>query len=71
MAEYRANFLHRGKWWVAWTDDVPGALTQGRTLASARANLLDAIKLMLKPVENKKLPCPNTSSNVNCREREN
>ncbi len=38
-----AHFLHRGKWWVAWTDDVPGAVTQGRTLEEARENLKDAI----------------------------
>ena len=51
MARYKANFLHRGKWWVAWSDDVPGALTQGETLDEARENLIDAIKLMLEPVD--------------------
>jgi len=56
MAKYRANFLHRGKWWVAWSDDVPGALTQGKTLEEARENLLDAIKLMLEPVDLSALP---------------
>jgi len=48
---YVANFLKRGRWWVAWTDDVPGALTQGRTLKEARENLKDAIALMLEPLE--------------------
>jgi predicted RNase H-like HicB family nuclease len=48
--EYSAHFLDRGKWWVAWTDDIPGALTQGRTLREARENLRDAIALMLEPV---------------------
>ncbi|MBM3748894.1 MAG: type II toxin-antitoxin system HicB family antitoxin [Acidobacteria bacterium] len=43
--------MKRGRWWVAWTDDVPGALTQGRTLAEARENLKDAIALMLEPLE--------------------
>ena len=51
MASYKANYLHRGKWWVAWTDDVPGAVTQGRALASARENLKDAIALMLEPAD--------------------
>jgi hypothetical protein len=46
---YEAHFLHRSKWWVAWTDDVPGALTQGSTLEEARENLKDAIALMLLP----------------------
>ena len=36
---YQAHFLHRGKWWVGWCDDVPGALTQGRTLDEARDTL--------------------------------
>lgn len=47
---YEATFLKRDDWWVAWSQDVPGALTQGRTLAEAKANLRDAIRLMLKPV---------------------
>jgi len=25
----KASFVKDGKWWVGWTDDVPGALTQG------------------------------------------
>ena len=49
--QIHASFLHRGKWWVAWTDDVPGALTQGRTLDEARENLRDAVALMLEPVD--------------------
>jgi predicted RNase H-like HicB family nuclease len=48
---YQAHFLHRGKWWIAWTDDVPGALTQGGTLDEARDNLKDAIALMLEPMD--------------------
>ena len=49
--KYQAHFLHRGKWWIAWTEDVPGALTQGRTLEEARENLKDAIELMLEQVD--------------------
>jgi predicted RNase H-like HicB family nuclease len=41
---------------VAWTDDLPGALTQGRTLDEARENLKDAIELMLEPVDLAELP---------------
>jgi predicted RNase H-like HicB family nuclease len=36
---------------VAWSEDVPGALTQGRTLDEARENLKDAIRLMLEPCD--------------------
>jgi predicted RNase H-like HicB family nuclease len=51
--EYTGHFLDRGKWWVAWTDEVSGAVTQGRTLREARENLKDAIALMLEPVDQK------------------
>jgi len=51
MAKYRATFLKREKWWVGWTDDVPGALTQGKTLREARDNLRDAIALMLEDLD--------------------
>jgi predicted RNase H-like HicB family nuclease len=50
-ATVEAHFLDRGKWWVAWTDDVPGAVTQGQTLDEARENLKDAIALMREPVD--------------------
>lgn len=56
MAKYRATFLKREKWWVGWTDDVPGALTQGETLDEVRENLKDAISLMLEKVDTENLP---------------
>jgi len=48
VRQFQASYLHRGRWWVAWSDDVPGALTQGKTLEEARENLKDAIRLMLE-----------------------
>jgi predicted RNase H-like HicB family nuclease len=36
-------------WIVASIDEVPGALSQGRTREEARANVIDAQRLMLKP----------------------
>ena len=56
MKTYNATFLKRENWWVAWSEDVPGALTQGRTLAEAKVNLRDAIRLMLAPVSFARLP---------------
>ena len=56
MAKYRANFLRREEWWVAWTDDVPGALTQGKSLEEARENLRDAIRLMQETANVNDLP---------------
>ena len=52
----RANFVKDGKWWVAWTDDVPGALTQGETLEEARENLVDAVRMIQEPVNLVQLP---------------
>jgi predicted RNase H-like HicB family nuclease len=56
LKTYNATFLKREKWWVGWTEDVPGALTQGRTLSEAKSNLRDAIRLMLDPVDTSDLP---------------
>lgn len=53
---YKAAFLKRGKWWIAWCEDVPGALTQGRTRQSARNNLRDAIRMMLESCDLRRLP---------------
>ena len=53
---HRATFLKRDRWWVAWSEDVLGALAQGKTLAEAKANLCDAIRLMLEPVELENTP---------------
>ena len=52
----RANFVKDGRWWVAWTEDMPGALTQGKTVAEARENLLDAIHMIQEPVDFSQLP---------------
>ena len=52
----RANFVKEGKWWIAWTEEVPGAVTQGATLEEARENLVDAIRLIQEPVDLSQLP---------------
>jgi predicted RNase H-like HicB family nuclease len=38
-------------WIVASVVEVPGALSQGRTRDEARANVIDALRLMLTPDE--------------------
>ena len=52
----QASFVQDGKWWVEWTDDIPGALTQGATLEEARENLIDAARMIREPVDLSKLP---------------
>lgn len=52
----RATFIKDGDWWVAWSDEVPGALTQGKTIEEAKENLIDAIHEMQRPVDISSLP---------------
>ena len=35
------------KWIVAWIKEVPGAITQGKTMKEVNENLYDALGLML------------------------
>jgi predicted RNase H-like HicB family nuclease len=37
-------------WVIASIPEVPGVLTQGRTREEARANVIDALRLMLSPL---------------------
>ena len=48
----KATFVKDGDWWIGYSDDVPGALMQGKTLDEAKENLIDAIKLIRQPVKN-------------------
>ena len=43
-----AVFERDGKWIMAYILEVPGVNTQGKTMREARANLRDALKLMLE-----------------------
>jgi predicted RNase H-like HicB family nuclease len=45
--EYTAVIEKRGKWYIAWIEEVPGVNTQGRTLAEVRRNLKDALEGIL------------------------
>ena len=45
--EFTAIIERDGKWFVAYCPEVPGANGQGRTKASARKSLADAISLVL------------------------
>ena len=36
-------------WTMAQVEEVPGAVSQGRTRPEARENVIDALRLMLKP----------------------
>ena len=38
----------RGRWYVAYIEEIPGVNTQGRTLAEARQNLKEALTLVIE-----------------------
>ncbi|MCH7766539.1 MAG: type II toxin-antitoxin system HicB family antitoxin [Acidobacteria bacterium] len=40
--------LKRGRWYVAYVEEIPGVNTQGRTLAETRRNLKEALRLVLR-----------------------
>src|SRR3954466_3701633 len=35
-------------WFVGWVEEIPGTITQGRSLEECRRNLRDALQLMLE-----------------------
>ncbi len=48
QAEFTALYEKRGKWYIAYIEEIPGVNTQGRTLAETRRNLKEALKLILE-----------------------
>ncbi len=63
MLEYHAAYYKdvESGWFAAEVLDFPGALSQGKTLRSARRNLRDALRLMAECLVERAepLPCPN------------
>ena len=47
-ANLTAVFERDGDWWVAHVEELPGANTQGTTLEEARANLKEAVEMVLQ-----------------------
>ena len=48
LEKYTAIYEKRGKWYVGYVKEIPGANTQGRTLQEVKKNLKEAIKLILE-----------------------
>ena len=46
--EFTAVYQKKGKWTIAWVEEIPGVNTQGRTKKEARENLKDALQLILE-----------------------
>lgn len=58
MLEYHAAYYKGDGWIVAEVLDFPGALSQGRTLKSARRMIRDALRLMAETHIEDGLPLP-------------
>lgn len=48
IGQFTAVYAKHGKWYSAYVEEIPGANTQGRTLAEARRNLKEALELLLE-----------------------
>jgi predicted RNase H-like HicB family nuclease len=46
--EFTAIYERDGDWFIAYCPEIPGANGQGRTKEECRANLAEAIKLILE-----------------------
>ena len=46
--EFTAVIRKRGRWYVAYVEEIPGVNSQGRTLFDARRNLREALRLILE-----------------------
>ena len=45
---FTAVYEKRGKWNIAYVEEIPGVNTQGRTLSEAKRNLREALQLVLE-----------------------
>lgn len=45
---FTAVFEQHDGWWIGTVEELPGAITQERTLAEARASLIEAVQDILE-----------------------
>ena len=48
LGQFTAVYVKRGKWYVGFVEEIPGANAQGRTLAEVKRNLNEALELVLE-----------------------
>lgn len=46
--QFTAIYKKRGKWYLGWVEEIPGVNTQGKTLKETKANLKEALLLILQ-----------------------
>lgn len=50
--EFTVAYKKRGKWYVGWVEEVPGANSQAKTLKGLKENLKEALGLVLESNRN-------------------
>lgn len=45
---FTAVFEKRGRWYIGYVEELPGANAQGRTLKEVKRNLKEAVELILE-----------------------
>ncbi|MBI2444309.1 MAG: type II toxin-antitoxin system HicB family antitoxin [Candidatus Magasanikbacteria bacterium] len=45
--QFTAIYQKRGKWYVGWVEEITGVNSQGKTLKEVRANLQEALSLII------------------------
>lgn len=48
IGQFTAVYIKQGKWYIGYVEEIPGANTQGRTLAETRKNLKEALTMVLE-----------------------
>ncbi len=48
IGQFTAVYQKRGKWYVAYVEEIPGVNTQERTLKEAKRNLREALGMVLE-----------------------
>ena len=46
--QFTALYKKSGRWYSGWIEEIPGVNTQGKTLAETKANLKEALLLILE-----------------------
>ena len=44
---FTARYARDGEWWIVWAEEIPGAISQGKTLEEARWMIKDAVQSLV------------------------
>jgi predicted RNase H-like HicB family nuclease len=46
--QFTAVYQKRGKWYIGWIEEIPGANTQAKTIKELKENLKEALVLIIE-----------------------